>query len=245
MTVPRNMMTKAIGTFCVYQPLPLFAKKAMKVKKSGRIPRKGSRIQSISGLKASHTNPTPQTGPKSAARGMLFRRKLPKTIPATSNKPPTKLALHPPQNARLAKSSGEISMFAGLLSKRIGNITMKTVRKPAGVLMPYGKAVTSRRFSFFASLHAIQAYHTLPKRRATPMPGHICLQTIFSYADWYSPTVRPTLTFPEPSIGASGGANPNTIFGMNTASPRIAMSEDKLSAKRNMKALMSPTVILR
>eukprot|EP00962_Isochrysis_galbana_P008100 scaffold2202_cov136-Isochrysis_galbana.AAC.3 len=67
----------------------------------------------------------------------------------------------------------------------MGSITIKTVKKPAGVFTPYGRAVTSSRFSLVASLAAIIAYQTLPKSSAQPTPGHTIWKTISANA-WKS-----------------------------------------------------------
>ena len=66
---------------------------------------------------------------------------------------------------------------------------MYTVRKPAGVLMPYGSAVWSSRPVVVESFAAIIAYQMLPNRRAHPMPGQTCVNTILKNESSYSPLV--------------------------------------------------------
>jgi len=92
--------------------------------------------------------------------------------------PPRNVTAHADCQHLSAQSSGLIvtwpSAFLFVLRREpaMGSMTFHAETKPAGVLMPYGRAVTSVRFSWPASFIAIHAYHRLPKQRATAMPGH-------------------------------------------------------------------------
>jgi hypothetical protein len=176
-------MTKATGMLLWYAPAPLAAKKPVKQRPSGMKPMRGSRITSMRGEKPSQTKPTPQIGAKSAARGTLRRMNSPMTQPDTSMRPPRRLAQHAASKALSANSSAvPVKPKAGEYLKQTGSMTMKTVMNPAGVLMPYGRAVTSIRSSFCASLAAIHAYQKLPKMRAQPMPGQTFWKTMLTKA---------------------------------------------------------------
>merc|ERR1712100_867322 len=108
-------------------------------------------MTSMRGEKPSQTNPTPQMGEKKAARGMFLRMNSPSKMPQISKRPPTKLAQQPADQVLNAKFAGVISTpNSGEYLNMTGSITKKTVWKPAGVLTPYGRAVTSRRSPSFA-----------------------------------------------------------------------------------------------
>ena len=73
----------------------------------------GSRITSMSGLRPSHTKPTPQMGAKRAARGTLRRMIWARPMPHTSKSPPIRLAQQAAAKASHAKSSGDRSSETG------------------------------------------------------------------------------------------------------------------------------------
>jgi len=65
--------------------------------------------------------------------------------PAISKRPPIKLAAQAVCHVRVAHSPPDMPGLSARMAVAIGSMTFHAEMKPAGVLMPYGRAVTSVR----------------------------------------------------------------------------------------------------